>query len=111
MRIELRTSRLLVYIFELFIKSCFTDIRKNHSSQSEVVHESKFSLDIYYKTHVWLAQLYQQQSGSEEVLGSTPTEDSSWLNLFFSFLTSAFVGNVTNFVGKPPFLIKYLIEI
>ena len=41
---------------ESFIKSCFGDSRKDLGPKSKIMHETKFSLDISYVTHVSLAQ-------------------------------------------------------
>ena len=51
-----------------------------------MVHETKFTLEIYCPTHV--------------CLGSIPTGGNFLLNLFRFFLVLAYVDNVANFIGK-----------
>ena len=53
---------LTVSDFQILIKSCSIESRKDPSPKSEVVNETKFSLKIFYSTHVCLAQLDQHQT-------------------------------------------------
>ena len=38
------------------IKSCSVDSRNDQSPRCEVVHETKFTLEIYCQKHTWLAR-------------------------------------------------------
>ena len=46
---------------QILIKSFSIESRNDPSPKSEVVHETKFSLEISYLTHACLAQLDQHQ--------------------------------------------------
>ena len=62
--------------FLILIKSCSIESRNDPSPKSEVMHETKFSLRIFYSTHVCLAQLDQHQTCIPvmvSVLSSSPT--------------------------------------
>ena len=68
---------LTVSDFQILIKSCSIESRKDPSPKSEVVHETKFSLKISYSTHACLAQLDQHQTCKPvmvSVVSSNPTE-------------------------------------
>ena len=62
---------LTVSDLQILIKSCSIESRNDPSPESEVVHETKFSLKIPYSTHACLAQLDQHQTYS--VVSSNPT--------------------------------------
>ena len=62
--------------FQILIKSCSIESRNDQSQNSEVVHETKFSLKISYSTHACLAQLDQHQTYKPvmvSVVSSNPT--------------------------------------
>ena len=48
--------------FQNFIKSCPIESRNDPSPKSEVVHETKFKIQISYVTHVCLAQMDRYQT-------------------------------------------------
>ena len=51
--------------------------------KSEVVHETKFSLEIFYSTNNYLAQLDKHKSRWQEVLGSVPAGSNFCFSDFF----------------------------
>ena len=67
--------------FQILIKSCSIEIRNDPSPKNEVVHETKFSLNISYSTHVCLAQLDQHQT-CKVVMVSVVSSSATGTNLF-----------------------------
>ena len=71
--------------------------RNNPSSKSEVVHETKFSLRIFYSTHVWVAE-WNRHLTSNPLMASVVSFNSHWrqlhfLLIFFRTLDVNFVEN------------------
>ena len=67
---------LTVSDFQILIKSCSIESKKDPSPKSEGVHETKFSLKISYSTHACLAQLDQHHTCKPvivSVVSSNPT--------------------------------------
>ena len=67
---------LTVSDFQILIKSCTIESRNDPSPKSEVVHETKFILQISYATHACLPQLDQHQTCKlvmVSVVSSNPT--------------------------------------
>ena len=57
-------------IFKAFKNLCSFEFRNDPSPKSEVTHETKICLKIYYPIHVCLAQSIRHQRRSQVVLGS-----------------------------------------
>ena len=67
---------LTVTDFQILIKSCSIESGNDPSPKSEVVHETKFSLKIFFSTHACLAQLDQHKTCKPvmvSVVSSNPT--------------------------------------
>ena len=87
---------LTVSHFQVLINSCSLESRNDPSPKSEVVHETKFSLNISYSTHACLAQLDQRQTCKPvmvSVVSSNPTGGSF---IFLKHLDANFVQNDRN---------------
>ena len=73
---------LTVSDFQILIKSCSIESRNDQSSKSEVVHETNFSLKIFYSTHACLVQLDQHQT-CKPVMVSVVSSNPTGGNLIF----------------------------
>ena len=60
-------------IIKAFIKLCSIDSRNKQSLTCEVVHETKESSLLNSPTNSLLAQLGEQETDDQEVMGSNPT--------------------------------------
>ena len=66
----------------LHIKSCSIDSRNKQCPTCEVVHETKESSLQKSPTESSLAQSVEHWTDDQEVVGSNPTGDNFWQNLF-----------------------------
>ena len=67
---------------QILTKSCSIESRNDPSPKSEVVQETKFSLNISHSTHVYLAQLDRHQT-CKPVMVSVESSSPSGGNFIF----------------------------
>ena len=72
---------LLVSDFQILTKSCFIELKNDPSPKSEMVHGTRFSLNISYSTDVWLTQLNKDLT-SKPVMVSCEF-NSNWRQFYF----------------------------
>ena len=70
------------WIIKAFIKSCSIDSRNKQSPTCELVYETKESSLQKSPTDSSLAQSVEHWTNDKEVVGSNPTGDNFWQNLF-----------------------------
>ena len=71
--------------FQTFIKSCSIESRNDPSPKSEVEHETKFTLRIFYSTHVWVAEWHLPYNPVIADVVSSITTEGNFV-FYWSFL-------------------------
>ena len=82
---------LTVSDFQILIKSCSIESRNDPSPKSEVVHETKISLNISYSTHACLAPLDQHQTCKPVMVSVVSSNPSGGNFIFLRHLDANFV--------------------
>ena len=77
--------------FEIIIKSCSIESRKDPSQKSDVVHETKFSLKIFYSTHDSLAHLDEHQTCKPVMVSVVSLSPTGGNFIFLRHLDANFV--------------------
>ena len=82
---------LTVLDFQILIKSCCMESRKDPSPNSEVVHETKFSFKISHSTRVCIAHLDQHQTCKPVMVSVVRSSPIGGTFIFLRHLDANFV--------------------
>ena len=82
---------LTVSDFQILIESCSIESRNDLNPKSEVVHETKFSLKIYYSTHDCLKQLNRHQTCKTVMVSAVSLSPTGGNFIFLRHLNANFV--------------------